>query len=123
MVNFGPRETIPDRFNQRLFYQHNPAVTLMRTTPAEAREIGLRIAERLNSARGPATLLLPLAGISLIDVEGEPFHDPEADTALFDAIRENISEEIDLQELNTNINEPAFAQACAKALLGMLNND
>lgn len=123
MVNFGPPETIPDRFSQRLFYQHNPTVTLMRTTPAEAREIGIRLAERLNSARGPVKLLLPLEGISLIDVEGEPFHDPEADTALFDAIRENISEEIELHELNTNINDPAFAQACAKALLGMLSND
>jgi uncharacterized protein (UPF0261 family) len=123
MVNFGPPETIPDRFSQRLFYQHNPAVTLMRTTPAEAREIGLRIAERLNFARGPVKLLLPLDGISLIDIKGEPFHDPEADRALFDAIRENISEDIELNELNTNINELAFAQACAKALLDMLSKN
>lgn len=123
MVNFGSPDTVPEQFAQRLLYRHNPAVTLMRTTPSETGEIGRRIARRLNSAKAQVKLFLPLRGVSLIDSEGEPFHDPEANTALFDAIRDNAEDGIEIHELDTDINEPAFAQACAAALLEMLDND
>ena len=123
MVNFGSPDTVPDQFAHRLLYRHNPAVTLMRTTPSETREIGRRIAQRLGSANAQVKLFLPLRGVSLIDTEGEPFYDPEADTALFEAIRENAEDGIEIHELDTDINKPAFAQACAAALLEMLDND
>ncbi|MEW6635985.1 MAG: Tm-1-like ATP-binding domain-containing protein, partial [Actinomycetota bacterium] len=79
MVNFGPTETVPERFRDRNLYVHNPTVTLMRTTPGECAELGRRIARKLNAARGPVTLFVPLKGVSMIDAEGQPFHDPEAD--------------------------------------------
>jgi uncharacterized protein (UPF0261 family) len=120
MVNFGAFETVPERFRDRLLYRHNPHVTLMRTTPAECVEIGRRIAEKLNAARGPTTLLIPLGGISALDREGQPFHDPEANAALFDTLNEELSPSVDLVELDMHINDPEFAAFAAHRLLRML---
>jgi uncharacterized protein (UPF0261 family) len=116
MVNFGPSETVPARFKDRLFYKHNPTVTLMRTTPAECVELGKRLAQKLNRARGPVTLFLPLQGVSSIAVEGQVFHDPEADAALLDAIREHIDDRVEVREIDTHVNDRAFAVAMADAL-------
>src|SRR5205823_2745542 len=81
MVNFGPRETVPPQFETRNLYVHNPTVTLMRTTPDECRELGRRIGRKLSQAKGPTALFVPLKGVSAIAVEGQPFHDAEADAA------------------------------------------
>jgi uncharacterized protein (UPF0261 family) len=116
MVNFGPSETVPERFADRLLYKHNPTITLMRTTPEENAELGKRLATKLNAARGPVILFIPLRGISLIATEGQVFYDPEADTALLDAIRANIDAHVDVREMDTDINDPAFALAMADAL-------
>ena len=116
MVNFGPIETVPETFRNRLHYSHNPAVTLMRTTPAENSELGKRIAQKLNQARGPVTLFIPLNGVSSIAVEGQVFHDPQADAALVNAIREHIAGHVEVREVDTDINDPAFAAAMADAL-------
>jgi uncharacterized protein (UPF0261 family) len=116
MVNFGPRDSVPERFRDRLFYEHNPTVTLMRTTPEECRELGLRIARKLNAARGPVTVFVPLRGASMIAVEGQPFHDPEADEALFGALRATLGSGVDLREVDTDVNDPAFAEAMAERL-------
>jgi uncharacterized protein (UPF0261 family) len=116
MVNFGPVETVPVEFRDRLLYKHNPTVTLMRTTPRECAELGRRIGRKLSAATGPVTLFVPLRGVSLIDVEGQVFHDPEADRALFDALRETIHPRVDVRELDTDINDPSFAQAMADTL-------
>jgi uncharacterized protein (UPF0261 family) len=116
MVNFGPRDTVPERFRDRLFYEHNPTVTLMRTTPEECAELGRRIARKLNAATGPVTLFVPLRGVSMIAVEGQPFHDPEADEALVSALRQELDPSVDVRELETDINDPAFAVAMAERL-------
>lgn len=116
MVNFGPPETVPEKFKGRRFYQHNPTVTLMRTTPEECAELGRIIAEKLNAATGPTVVVLPLKGVSMIDAEGKPFYDPEADAALFDALREHLRPEIRLVELDNHINDPEFALTMAKIL-------
>jgi uncharacterized protein (UPF0261 family) len=116
MVNFGPVETVPDRYAGRQFHRHNAAVTLMRTTPEECAVLGVRIAEQLNAARGPVSLFIPKRGVSMIATEGQPFHDPVADAALFDAIRRNLDPKIELHEFDTDINDPAFARAMADAL-------
>ena len=84
MVNFGPMDTVPERFSGRNLYVHNPTITLMRTTPDECREIGALIARKLNAATGPTELFVPLRGVSAIATEGGVFHDREADEALFD---------------------------------------
>jgi uncharacterized protein (UPF0261 family) len=116
MVNFGPIDTVRPGFRDRLLYKHNPTVTLMRTTPEECAELGRRIARKLNSARGPVTLFLPLRGVSLIDTEGQVFWDPAADAALFDALRDNLDDTVELRELDTDVNDPEFARAMADRL-------
>jgi len=113
MVNFGARDTVPPRFEDRNLFVHNPSVTLMRTTKEECAELGRRIAAKLSAATGPTVLFIPLQGVSMIDAEGQPFHDPEADAALFDAVREA---DVEIVELDCNVNDPAFAEAMAAKL-------
>jgi len=115
MVNFGPRDTVPQRFADRNLYVHNPTVTLMRTTPDECAELGRRIGRKLSAANGPTALFVPLRGVSAIDVEGQPFHDPAADAALLAGLRETL-DGVDTRELDTDVNDPAFAVAAADRL-------
>jgi uncharacterized protein (UPF0261 family) len=122
MVNFGPRDSLPPQYESRNIYVHNPQVTLMRTTPEECAKLGEIIATKLNRTTGPTALFVPLKGVSAIDVEGMPFHDPVADAALFEAIRAHLDRsKVDLVELDLAINDPAFADAMADRLLGMLD--
>jgi uncharacterized protein (UPF0261 family) len=116
MVNFGPRDSVPDEFEGRQFHVHNPQVTLMRTTPEECAELGEILATKLNAATGPAAVALPLGGVSVLDVEGEDFYDPEADAALFDAIHKHIDPAVELFEMEAPINDEAFARALAEKL-------
>lgn len=119
MVNFGPRETVPEKFKERRFYQHNPTVTLMRTTPAENDQLGKEIAQKASAAKGPTAVLVPLRGVSAIDKEGQPFWRPEADQSLFQSLRNWISPNVKLIELDLHINDPEFARIAAETLLGM----
>jgi uncharacterized protein (UPF0261 family) len=116
MVNFGEKESVPQKFAGRKFYFHNPQVTLMRTTPAECAELGRILAEKANAC--PSVVMIPRNAISVISAPGQPFHDPAADAALFDALRRHSrrpAEEFDLE-----INDPAFARACAERLLDLM---
>ncbi len=119
MVNFGPPETVPAEFGGRRFYRHNPAVTLMRTTVEENARLGRILAEKANAARGPVCILLPLRGVSAIDAEGQPFRDPDANAALFDAIRRHAK--VKVIEMDAHINDPEFAARAAEELFGMLS--
>jgi uncharacterized protein (UPF0261 family) len=121
MVNFGARDTVPPKFEERNLYVHNPSVTLMRTTPEECAELGRRIARKLSQATGPVSVFVPLRGVSMIDAEGQPFHDPEADAALFDALRQGLDgSDVELVELDNNVNDEEFAMAMAEKLDGYL---
>jgi uncharacterized protein (UPF0261 family) len=122
MVNFGARDTVPERFEGRNLYVHNPVVTLMRTTPEECAELGRRIAAKLSAATGPVALFLPLRGVSMIDAEGEPFWDPEADTALFEALRSGLSGDVELVELDCHVNDREFAVAMVEKLEGYMSD-
>ena len=117
MVNFGAKETVPPQFAERTLHVHNSEVTLMRTTPEENRAIGEFIATKLNACNGPVRFLLPAGGVSLIDAPGQPFHDPEADAALFDAIESNLiqTDGRRLITVDANINDDAFADAALAA--------
>lgn len=121
MVNFGARETVPTRFADRLLYAHNAQVTLMRTTPEENARIGRFIVERLNRMAGPVRFLLPLRGVSAIDAPGQPFHDPAADRALFEAIRAGWqpADNRRLVEFDLHINDPEFAAALVENFLAI----
>jgi uncharacterized protein (UPF0261 family) len=116
MVNFGPPETIPEKFADRTFHIHNATVTLMRTTAEENRELGRRIAERLGAGTGPTAVHIPRGGVSAIDIPGQPFHDVSADETLFDAITANLPEHVELVVGDEDINHPEFARRAARHL-------
>jgi uncharacterized protein (UPF0261 family) len=120
MVNFGPPETVPEKFQGRRFYRHNPTVTLMRTTPDENDRLGKEIAEKASAAKGPTAVLVPLRGVSAIDREGQPFWWPEADQALFQSLRQWLAPQVERIELDLHINDPAFAEAAAQTLLRLM---
>ena len=120
MVNFGTPETIPTKFQGRNFYLHNPQVTLMRTTPEEAARLGRIVAEKLNLSIGPVAVLLPLRGISLISAPGQKFHDPAADSALFASLKDTLRKDIPVIEVDAEINDPIFSDACAETLLNLM---
>jgi len=119
MVNFGPRETVPAQFEGRNLYVHNPTVTLMRTTAPECRELGRRIGSKLARATGPTALFVPRGGVSMIAVEGQPFHDPAADAALFEGLRETLGD-VEVRELEVDVNDERFALAMADRLHEMI---
>jgi uncharacterized protein (UPF0261 family) len=116
MVNFGPRETVPTEFEERNLYVHNPTVTLMRTTAGECAELGRTIARKLSAATGPTALFVPLGGVSMIDVPGQPFHDPDADEALVASLKGGLGDNVELHERDEDVNDPAFATAMADRL-------
>lgn len=120
MVNFGERASVPAKFAGRTFYQHNAQVTLMRTTPTECTELGRILAEKINRYTAPVTFFIPRRAISVISAAGQPFHDPAADDALYAALRSHLRPDIPVVELDCEINDPAFAQACAETLLTAL---
>jgi uncharacterized protein (UPF0261 family) len=120
MVNFGAPETVPAKYADRKFYRHNPLVTLMRTTAEENAELGAIIAAKLNKATGPTTFMIPKKGVSAIDVEGQPFYDPPADAAFFDALKSKLGKNVRLVEVDTDINSEAFATQAAQLLLASI---
>jgi len=121
MVNFGPIDTIPEKFKDRNLYKHNPTVTLMRTTVEENIKFGQKIAEKLNASFGKTVLILPLKGVSMIDAPGQPFYGSKEDEALFDTLKNNIDKDkVNIVEMDNNINEKAFAQRAAEELIKML---
>ncbi|MGA2044021.1 MAG: ABC transporter permease [Roseiarcus sp.] len=119
MVNFGPRETVPERFGNRRLVVHNPNVTLMRTTRDENRAIGEWIGARLNLMEGPVRLLLPEGGVSMLDAPGKPFHDPEADAALFEALEKTVRQTARrrIERVDAAINDERFVAAVVEAFL------
>jgi uncharacterized protein (UPF0261 family) len=121
MVNFGPRASVPERYRDRRFYVHNPQVTLMRTSAAENAEVGRWIAERLNACDGEVRFFLPEGGVSLIDTPGQPFHDPAADAALFEALEATLVQtpKRRLVRMPQAINDPDFARAMADTFLAL----
>lgn len=117
MANFGPWESVPERFRGRRLYRHNPSVTLMRTTTDECRAIGEFLVGKINAMRGPVRFLIPEGGVSSIDKPGQPFHDPDADRVLFETIERGFRAGADRQLLRLphHINDEAFAQALVDA--------
>lgn len=120
MVNFQAPDTVPERYRDRLFYRHNPDITLMRTTVEENRRLGEIVAGKLNRAGGPCAVFLPRGGLSMLDSPGGPFWLPEADLALYEALRSSLDPRIPVIEMECNINDPPFGRACAEKLLELM---
>jgi uncharacterized protein (UPF0261 family) len=117
MVNFGPRDTVPERFAGRTFFIHNPTVTLMRTTRDENAELGRRLGEKLAAATGPTALVVPRNGVSALDAEGMPFRDEPADAALFAAALDAVhGSAVTVIDVNAHINDKDLAVRIADLL-------
>ena len=121
MCNFWARDTVPEKYAERIFYEWNPNVTLMRTTPEENQRMGKIFAEKLNAATGPVAVLIPLKGYSQLDLEAQPFYWPEANQAFISALKEDLRQDIPVIELDYDINDPEFSSRVAETLLAMLD--
>ena len=119
MVNFGSPETVPQKFADRLFYQHNPVVTLMRTSVSECRQLGKEVGRKVAMSNGPAEVLFPRQGVSAIDAEGQAFEDQEARMALLEGLKSTCGAER-MEVMDAHINDPEFAQAAAQRLLSLM---
>ena len=117
MVNFSEPSSVPLKFSGRNFYNHNPQITLMRTTPEECRTLGTMLAEKVNAYRSLVTVLIPRKGVSIISASGGPFFDAAADATLFDALTDNLQPEVKVISMDCEINDHEFAEACVHALL------
>ncbi|MDN5332314.1 MAG: hypothetical protein PWP45_1539 [Tepidanaerobacteraceae bacterium] len=120
MCNFGPIDTVPESYKNRKLYKHNPTVTLMRTTPEESKKLGEIIGKKVSQAKGPTAVIIPKKGVSAIDAAGKPFYDPDADKALFEALKENVKPPVELIELDLHINDPEYAEFVANKLLELI---
>lgn len=118
MVNFGEPASVPEKFASRHFYHHNPQVTLMRTTADECAQLGKNLVGKTNAYSAPTVIMIPTRAISVISAAGQSFHDAAADHALFDAIKSGSKHPV--IEMDVEINDPAFARACAEALMKMM---
>jgi uncharacterized protein (UPF0261 family) len=122
MVNFGAPSTVPEEFRKtkRLFYEWNPSVTLMRTNATENRQIGEIFARKANAAGGSVAFLIPKRGVSMLDADGQPFCDREADQAMIDGIKSRLKPEIPFEEVDLNINDRAFAARAVAMMLELI---
>jgi uncharacterized protein (UPF0261 family) len=120
MVNFWAMDSVPEKFRKRNLYKHNDNVTLMRTTAEENKQLGRIIAKKLNIAKGKVTLVIPLQGVSMIDAEGQPFHDVEADKTLFASLHEHLNKSVKVVEVDAHINDDIFADAFVAEMLEVL---
>ncbi len=122
MANFGGMDTVPDEYKKakRNFYEWNPSVTLMRTNKEENAKMGKIFAEKANAAKGPVAFLIPLRGVSILDGDGQPFCDREADRAMFDAIKTDLNKGITVTEMDSNINDPEFSAKAAEMMLNLI---
>jgi uncharacterized protein (UPF0261 family) len=120
MANFGERDSVPEKFEGRNFYIHNPQVTLMRTNAEECAELGKIIAEKANANPAPTVILNPLKTVSVISAEGQPFYDPEADKALFSSIHQHAK--VEVIDFDEEINSEVFAKAAAHKLLELIGS-
>jgi uncharacterized protein (UPF0261 family) len=117
VIAIGSPKPLPERFNGRPIYLHNEVLAATRPTPEESRQVGALLARKLNAARGPTVLFMPLDGLSMLGTEGQPFHDPEADEALYSTLRDLVDRsKVEVHEVDTEINDPQFALAMAERL-------
>jgi uncharacterized protein (UPF0261 family) len=124
MANFGPLTTVPQKYRDagRKLYEWNPSVTLMRTNIEENRRMGKIFSQKANAAKGPVACLIPLRGVSILDGDGQPFCDREADQAMFAALKQHLRLGIEFVEMDTNINDTAFAEKAVEMMLNLIQH-
>ncbi|GAA0734075.1 Tm-1-like ATP-binding domain-containing protein [Clostridium oceanicum] len=122
MCNFGPYDTVPEKFKKRRLYKHNPTVTLMRTNGEENKQIAEKIAQKLNMSKGKTVLMLPLKGVSSIDTKDQPFYGEKEDKILFTTLKDKVDKSVvEVIDLNFAINDSEFAEIAAQRLIDLIN--
>ncbi len=119
----GPRDAVPERLRDRPAYYHNPEFTLVRLLKDEQVEIGHRMAQKLNAAKGPVVVVVPTQGLSIPNVPGGVFWNPESDAAFLDALRADLRKDIPLLTVEAHINDMAFADVVADEFLKLPSGD
>jgi uncharacterized protein (UPF0261 family) len=109
-INFLGPETVPGRLRRRRAHPHNPQATIVRTNQRDNQLLGRTLAQKLNRAQGPVTVLWPARGLSSLDRPGKPFFDPEANQALLRSLKRHLEPHIPLLAFDLFINDPAFAR-------------
>jgi uncharacterized protein (UPF0261 family) len=120
VINFGPPNTVPDKYKGRKLYPHSASATLMRTDRDESAELGQIVANKLNAARGPVSVLIPAKGFSALDRENQPFYDPQADTAFAQSLEGHLLSTVAVRKLPWHINDPEFADEVVRTLASMM---
>ena len=115
-----PRDQVPQKFKNRTLNFHNPTMTTMRTTVEENEAIAGFIAEKLNQAKGPVVVMLPLGGLSTIDRPGKIFYDPAANNALFATLKRKLSGTIEVIEDHHHLDDPEFALRVGEKMVSLL---
>ncbi len=123
VINFGPPGTVPERYSGRVFYPHSASATLMRTNVEESIALGRMLAAKANAARGPVAVLIPLRGFSALDMEGKPFHHPEADAAFVRMLEQSLSPHVTVRKLPLHINDPGFADEVVQTLASLMGGE
>jgi len=118
---------VPERYKGREFFQYNAQNLLMRTNAEEFEKLGHEFAARLNAAKGPMRVLIPLEGFSehtkrrAHDLAGNdkgPWRRPEEYRAFIDTLKAKLRG-VCVDALPLHINDPAFADACVDAFVGL----
>ncbi|KAH9943778.1 UPF0261 domain protein [Amylocystis lapponica] len=121
MVNFGTRDSVPGQYRGRRLFEHNPGMTLMRTTPEECRVLGRQLSERLRDADPAlAEVWIPRGGVSALSVPGQPFHDAKADAELFKAVKEGLEGTVKVVDDERDVNDEGFVGGMVARLVQMM---
>jgi uncharacterized protein (UPF0261 family) len=118
----GPLEDLTPEMRSRKLIVHNPNLTLVRLTPEEFRKVGEVVAKKLNRAKGPTRVFIPLRGFSAPDREGLPHWEPEGNAAFIDALKKNLNESIPVSEIDAHINDPDFIDPVVETFLSLMED-
>lgn len=114
---------IPEALRDRPVYDHNPEYTLVRTSRDEMVRLGHIFAERLANARGPLVIVVPTRGLSIPNVPGGAFWDPESDAAFLEALRAGLDPIIPILTYDQHVNDPAFGVQVAQRFIQLLEQE
>jgi len=119
-VVMGPLDALAEKWRTRKLIVHNPQLTLIRLTPEELTEVGKIVAEKVNRAKGPTRVFIPLRGFSYPDREGGPHWEPEGNQAFIESLKSHLHPGIPVTEMEAHINDPEFIDPVAEAFLEMM---
>ena len=117
---WGPLAGLSDELKSHKYIVHNPNLTLVRLSVNELRSVGKIVARKLNQAKGPLRVFIPLRGFSYPDRVNLPHWEPEGNRAFIDALKETLNKSIPLVELDAHINDPEFIDPVVEAFLSLM---